>query len=145
MPADRIRYHAKSISSIVLLLLLWSALDAVWIGQAVRQTSWTHGLIAVAWTVSLILQSLSYFALYWEFTLSGLLERRGTRTSLLPYEDINYVGPVTGKLKNTKAITTWIEIRSGNSRKALATPTSEDGSAFLNDLRARLPELAFRL
>lgn len=131
------RYHKESIASYFLTVGLWIVLCVVWIIHAMRHPSGTNNTVAIICLLTATLKTFTYWLLYWEFTPNSFVQRRLWKYMKQNYSEITYAGRMTGKLAGSKSVKRWIEVRSSDDRKAIATPSQYEN--FLADLHKHLP------
>jgi len=137
------RYHNQSIASYALTTCLWIALSVVWILHDIHHPFRPNNIVAILCLLAAVLKTSTYWLTYWEFTPSSFVQRRLWRYMEQSYSEITYAGPITGKLAAAKSVKRWIEVRSGDDRKAIATPSHYQ--EFLADLHKHLPSKVIHL
>jgi hypothetical protein len=131
------RYHKESIASYALTVCLWIALSVVWILHAMHHPSGSNNIVAILCLLATALKTFTYWLLYWEFTPNSFIQRRLWKYMTQDYSEVTYAGQMTGKLAGAKSVKRWIEVRSSDDRKAIATPGQYP--EFLADLHKHLP------
>lgn len=131
------RYHKESIASYALSVCLWVAVSVVSILHAMHHPSRSNSIVAIVCLLATTLKTFTYWFLYWEFTPNSFIQRRLWKYMEQGYSDITYAGPMTGKFARAKSVKRWVEVRSGDDRKAIATPSQY--REFLADLHHHLP------
>jgi hypothetical protein len=131
------RYRNQSITSYALTVCLWIALSVVWTLHAMHHPSMSNNIVAIICLLATTLKTLTYWLVYWEFTPNSFVQRRLWKYVEQGYPEITYAGRITGKLAGAKSVTRWVEVRSSDDRKAIATPSQYQ--EFLAELHKHLP------
>jgi hypothetical protein len=98
---------------------------------------------AVAAIVVLLLFYVPHLYWYWEILPDRLVHRSYFQRTVWPFQEITYIGPLSGKLAASKAAKNWIEIRNASGQRMIAQPA--DTKAFLDEMRRHLPEITLNL
>ena len=100
---------------------------------------WIGGLAGVLGFLAFYLPHLFW---YWEILPDRLIHRRYFQRVVFRFQEITYVGPMTGKAAGANAVRDWILIQTAGQRM-VAQPA--DPEAFLVHIRKYLPQITLNL
>ena len=95
---------------------------------------WFAGMIGAAVSLAFF---LPHVFRYWDVRTDRLVHRRYFATVVVPFAEIAYVGPLTGKMADFAGAVKWVEMRKADGVRMIVQPADPD--AFLAEMRRYLP------
>jgi hypothetical protein len=121
----------------------------LWLGYGVIIAAGLHAkgrppwICALAGVLAVAMFLPPYLFWYWDIRADYFAQRRYFSRIVMPYSEIVYVGPISGRMMGKASVTKLIEIRNAAGKRIIALPSNSE--AFLTEMRKHLPEITLNL